>query len=182
MVVLSGIDMALWDIVGKIHDTPMYQLLGGTYRDRVRSYSYIYDALDSSRSGTSHFWMDSEAVATRAAAMAQEGFTGLKLDPIPQRSIAGEPATPWHLTLQELDTAERTIRLIREAVGSTYDILIGTHGQITAAAAIRLAKRLEPYDPLWLEEPVPPENATPTSLTPARSMSQAPALIHSART
>jgi 2-dehydro-3-deoxyphosphogalactonate aldolase len=158
-VILSAVDMALWDIFGKLHDVPVYQLLGGVYRDRVRSYSYIYDE-PTKDTAASSLWLDPVHTAERAAAMADQGFTGLKLDPVPQKNLRGDPATPWHLTLGELDTAEETIRRIRDAVGSKCDILIGTHGQITAAAAIRLAKRLEPYDPLWLEEPVPPENAT----------------------
>ena len=103
--------------------------------------------------------MDSEAVAERAGEMAQEGFTGLKLDPVPLASEYGDPTTPWQLSLESLDRAERTIRLMREKLGSGCDILVGTHGQMTAASAIRLARRLEPFDPLWLEEPVPPENA-----------------------
>jgi 2-dehydro-3-deoxyphosphogalactonate aldolase len=162
MGILSGIDVALWDIAGKVYGVPIYELLGGVYRDRIRTYSYIYDVPERGghyyeRAGD--LWMDSEATAERAAAMAEEGFTGLKLDPILQRSEWGEPAAPYQLSLEALDRAERTIRLIREAVGSRCDILIGTHGQMTAAAAIRLARRLEPYDPLWFEEPVPPENA-----------------------
>ncbi len=91
--------------------------------------------------------------------MVAEGFTGLKLDPIPLASEDGDAAAPWPISLEALDRAEKTIRLIRQAVGSKCDILIGTHGQTTPAAAIRLARRLEPFDPLWFEEPVPPENA-----------------------
>ncbi len=163
MGILSGIDIALWDIVAKAQNVPIFELLGGRYRDRIRSYSYIYD--DPNRKNRKYynalreFWMQPEAVAQRAAEMAEEGFTGLKLDPILQTSEYGDAAAPWQLSLEALDRAEKTIRLTREALGNRCDILIGTHGQMTAAAAIRLAKRLEPFDPLWFEEPVPPENA-----------------------
>lgn len=160
MGILSGIDIALWDIHGKLLGVPIYELLGGVYRERVRSYSYIYAEPDDPRGLPGrNFWLNSEAVAERAAAMHAEGFTALKLDPVTQSGELGQPSTPWHLSLGALETAERTIRLMREAVGSGCDILIGTHGQTTTAAAIRLAKRLEPFDPLWFEEPVPPENA-----------------------
>ena len=162
MGILSGFDIALWDIAGKARNAPISELGGGLYRDRIRTYSYIYPSERSTyRSQRPHgeLWMDSEAVAVRAAEMAAEGFTGVKLDPVPLQGEHGEPSTPWHLSLEALDRAERTIRLIREAVGSRCDILVGTHGQMTAAAAIRLARRIEPYDPLWFEEPVPPENA-----------------------
>ena len=163
MGILSGLDLALWDITGKVLQSPIYNLLGGVYRDRVRSYSYIYDIPEPDFSRKlepgSALWFQPEATAERALAMAEQGFTGLKLDPVPMRSEYGDPGGPFPLSLESLDRAEKTIRLIREAVGSTCDILIGTHGQMSAADAIRLAKRLEPFDPLWLEEPVPPENA-----------------------
>jgi len=61
-------------------------------------------------------------------------------------------------TLEELDRSEAFVRTLREAVGNRADLLFGTHGQFTPAGARRLARRLEPYDPLWLEEPVPPDN------------------------
>ena len=65
---------------------------------------------------------------------------------------------PRQLSLAALDRAEKFVKNIREAVGSKCDLLFGTHGQMTTSSAIRLARRLERYDPLWLEEPVPPEN------------------------
>ena len=68
------------------------------------------------------------------------------------------PNPPWEVSLAEYDIAERTVAAVREAIGTQADILIGTHGQITPSAAKRFAKRIEPYDPLWLEEPCPPEN------------------------
>jgi galactonate dehydratase len=77
----------------------------------------------------------------------------LKFDP------AGAYSTfdPRQPSLEELDRSERYVRNVREAVGSRCDLLFGTHGQFTPSGAIRLAKRLEPYDPLWFEEPTPPE-------------------------
>ncbi len=160
MGILSGLDIALWDINGKHRGAPIYELLGGVYRDRIRSYSYIYDNPDDPQAEPGrHLWLQPEATAACAARMRDEGFTALKLDPVTMQGEHGQPSTPWHLSLRSLDTAEETIRRLRETVGSDCDILIGTHGQMTTAAAIRLAKRFEPYDPLWLEEPVPPENA-----------------------
>lgn len=163
MGILSGLDIALWDIAGKALKSPIYDFLGGEYRNRVRSYSYIYDVPGKNYAtkpdSGGHLWFQPEATAERALAMTDEGFTGVKLDPVPMNSLYGDPGGPFPLSLESLDNAETTIRLIREAVGSRCDILIGTHGQMTAADAIRLARRLEQYDPLWLEEPVPPENA-----------------------
>jgi len=68
------------------------------------------------------------------------------------------PFDPRELSLESLENAEAVVRSVREAVGGKCDLLIGTHGQMTTHSAIRLAKRLEKYDPLWFEEPVPPEN------------------------
>ena len=163
MAILSAIDLALWDLAGKRHGTPVYNLLGGKCRDRVRAYSYIYD--EPGKDGEVRYdswwemWLTPEYCARRAAEMVDEGFNALKLDPIPWAGEWDEPAAPYQLSLESLDRAEKTVRLIREAVGSKCDILIGTHGQMTPSAALRLAKRLEPHDPLWFEEPVPPENA-----------------------
>ncbi len=161
LAILSGLDIACWDIVGKDLGRPVHRLLGGTVRDRVRTYTYIYEDSDGSRPN-GEFWLRPQEVAERARVYADQGFNALKLDPMGEaRAASGAnfgQVIPLQYSLEALDTAETTVRLIREAVGSRCDILIGTHGQMTAAAAIRLAKRLEPFDPLWFEEPVPPEN------------------------
>ncbi len=65
---------------------------------------------------------------------------------------------PLQLSLEALDNAELVVKNVRQAVGGRCDLLIGTHGQMTPSSAIRLATRLEPFDPLWFEEPIPPEN------------------------
>jgi 2-dehydro-3-deoxyphosphogalactonate aldolase len=147
--VLSGIEMACWDIVGKELDKPVYELLGGLVHERLRSYTYLY-AKDTDRTDV---YQDPDLSAERAAEYVAQGFTAVKFDPVGPYSAFD----PRQLSLEALDLAERFVRTIREAVGSRCDLLFGTHGQMTPAGAIRLAKRLEPYDPLWLEEPVPPE-------------------------
>ena len=169
--VLSGLDIALWDIAGKHFGAPVYELLGGAVRDRVRAYSYIYHdpKRHPSFDGSWPLWLEPELCAERAVEMVAEGFTALKLDPIHWGSTWGDPARPWQLSLEELDRAEKTVRLMREALGSGCDILIGTHGQMTPAAAVRLARRLEPYDPLWFEEPVPPESAKEMATVKAKT-------------
>src|SRR5262249_27867148 len=111
-------------------------LLGGKVNDRLRSYSYL-----PSQRG------DPQAIAASAAEYVDKGYTALKLDPVPPDS-----------TLEDIDRVEEIFRSIRAAVGHKCEILLGTHGQLTPHAAIRLAKRLEPYEPGWFEEPVPPEN------------------------
>lgn len=157
---ISAFDTALWDIAGKHYDTPVYNLLGGAYRDRIRSYTYIYDTVNMSPPGeTIRNWTQRpEALAEQSARLVDEGFTALKFDPIPQSKDGGASGAPWELSQAEYDHTERACEAIRDAIGTRADILIGTHGQTTPSAAIRLAKRMEPYDPLWFEEPCPPRN------------------------
>jgi 2-dehydro-3-deoxyphosphogalactonate aldolase len=147
--VLSGVEMACWDIVGKAVGKPVYELLGGRVHERLRTYTYLYaepgDATD--------VYLDPALAAERAAAYAARGFTALKFDPAGAYS-AFDPRQP---DLESLDRSEAYVRAIREAVGSQCDLLFGTHGQFTGPGAIRLARRLERFDPLWFEEPVPPD-------------------------
>ena len=149
MGVLSALEMACWDIIGKAANKPVYKLLGGHVHERLRSYTYIYP-----RPGDkTDVYHDPDLAAERAGEYLRQGFTALKFDPAgPYSAFDGR-----QLSLEALDLSERFARTLRAAVGSKADLLFGTHGQMTAAGAIRLAKRLEPYDPLWLEEPVPPD-------------------------
>ena len=149
MAVLSALEMACWDIIGKEANQPVYKLLGGRVHERLRSYTYIYP-----RPGDkTDVYQDPDLAATRAAEYLAQGFTALKFDPAgPYTAFDGR-----QLSLAALDLSERFMRQLRAAVGSRADLLFGTHGQMTAAGAIRLARRLEPYDPLWFEEPVPPD-------------------------
>jgi 2-dehydro-3-deoxyphosphogalactonate aldolase len=147
--ILSGIEMACWDIVGKELNKPVYELLGGRVHERLRSYSYLYP---EEGEGT-EVYRDPDLAAERAVAYVQKGFTAVKFDPVGPYSAFD----PRQLSLEALDHTERFVRTLREAVGSKCDLLFGTHGQMTAAGAIRLARRLEPFDPLWFEEPTPPE-------------------------
>jgi 2-dehydro-3-deoxyphosphogalactonate aldolase len=149
MGVLSALEMACWDIVGKEAGQPVYKLLGGRVHERLRSYTYIYarpgDKVD--------VYQDPELSAERAVEYVRQGFTAIKFDPAgPYSAFDGR-----QLSLAALDLSERFCKTLREAVGSKADLLFGTHGQMTAAGAIRLARRLERYDPLWFEEPVPPD-------------------------
>jgi galactonate dehydratase len=149
MAVLSALEMACWDIVGKEAGQPVYNLLGGQVHEKLRSYTYIY-----ARPGdTTDVYRDPDLAAERAAQYLEQGFTALKFDPAgPYSAFDGR-----QLSLVEIDRSIRFCRQLREAVGMKADLLFGTHGQMTAAGAIRLAKQLEPYDPLWFEEPVPPD-------------------------
>src|SRR5437868_15089636 len=149
MAVLSALEMACWDIIGKEANQPVYNLLGGRVHERLRSYTYIY-ARPGDRSDV---YQDPDLAAERAVEYLAQGFTALKFDPAgPYSAFDGR-----QLSLPAMELCERFMRQLRAAVGSRADLLFGTHGQMTAAGAIRLARRLEPYEPPWFEEPVPPD-------------------------
>jgi 2-dehydro-3-deoxyphosphogalactonate aldolase len=149
MGALSALEMACWDIIGKAVGQPIYNLLGGKLNERLRSYTYLYPADGEG----DDFYLDPERSAQRAAEYVKLGFTGLKFDPTGGFS-AYDPRQP---TQEALERTLRLVRLVREAVGGKADLLMGTHGQFSTSGAIRLARHLEAYDPLWFEEPVPPE-------------------------
>jgi galactonate dehydratase len=151
--VLSGIEMACWDIIGKALGKPVYELLGGKVHERLRSYTYIYPPDGGHATSDCPVYRDPDAAAKRALEYVERGFTAVKFDP------AGPYSTfdPRQPSLERLALSATMCRRIREAVGTRADLLFGTHGQFTTSGAIRLARQLEPYDPLWFEEPTPPE-------------------------
>ncbi|HEX4153763.1 MAG TPA: mandelate racemase/muconate lactonizing enzyme family protein [Steroidobacteraceae bacterium] len=149
MSIVSGLEMACWDIIGKAVNQPVYRLLGGQVHERLRSYTYLYPAEGEG----DDFYADPDRSASRAAEYVKLGFTGLKFDPTGGYSVF-DPRQP---TQDQIDLTVRLVRRVREAVGGKADLLLGTHGQFTTSGAVRLAKHLEKYDPLWFEEPVPPE-------------------------
>lgn len=147
--VLSGLEIACWDLVGKAVEKPVYDLLGGRVHERLRTYTYLYPEPGD----RTDVYTDPDLAARRAAEYAERGLTALKFDPA-GRYTTFDPRQP---ELEELARVERYVAAVREAVGDRCDLLVGTHGQFTASGAIRLARRLERLDPLWLEEPTPPE-------------------------
>ena len=146
--IMSGIEMACWDIVGKDAGLPISDLLGGRVHDRLRTYTYLYPTLDRP-----DVYADPTQAADQALFEVGRGFNAVKFDP------AG-PYTAFDGHMPSLDDIARSVALtgaVREAVGDRADLLFGTHGQFTAAGAIRLAQQLEPFDPLWFEEPTQPD-------------------------
>jgi L-alanine-DL-glutamate epimerase-like enolase superfamily enzyme len=146
----SALEMACWDIIGKAADLPVYELLGGRVHESLRAYTYLY-SLDGD---TGDVYTNADAAAARAVEEVERGFTAVKFDPAGPYTVMGghQPTQEW------LHLSEAFARTIRGAVGDRADLLFGTHGQFTSSGALRLARRLEAYDPLWFEEPVPPDN------------------------
>ncbi|MEO6571533.1 MAG: mandelate racemase/muconate lactonizing enzyme family protein, partial [Ilumatobacteraceae bacterium] len=157
----SALEMACWDIVGKAAGKPVYELLGGRVHDTLRTYTYLYrhDGDDGD------VYLDADAAAGRAVEEVERGFTAVKFDPAGPYTVMGGHQPP----LEWLDRSEAFVRTIRAAIGSRADMLFGTHGQFTAAGAIRLARRLEAYDPLWFEEPVPPDDVRAMATVASRT-------------
>jgi len=153
MGVLSGLEIALWDINGKALGKPVYELLGGKVHERLRSYTYLYPAPGTDTYSDSPVYSDPDAAAQRALEYLAQGFTALKFDPAGPYSTF-DPRQPG---LEALERSAAFCKRLREALGPRCDLLFGTHGQFTPSGAIRLARRIEPYDPLWFEEPTPPE-------------------------
>ena len=154
MGVLSGLECALWDIQGKAVGKPVYELLGGLVHPRMRTYSYIYPREDQGTAYSDHdIYVNPDKSAERALEYVAQGFNALKFDPMDLYGVF-DPRQP---SVEELDRAELFCGRLREAVGDRADLLFGTHGQYTPSGAIRLARRLEKFDPLWFEEPTPPE-------------------------
>ena len=151
MGAFSGLEIACWDILGKHRERPVWALLGGMLNERIRAYSYLYPL---PHQDPDVFWYSSEISAESALELVNRGYTALKFDPAGPYTMRG-----GHMpALADVSRSVEFCRILREAVGNRADLLFGAHGQFTTAAAIRLGQELEPYHPLWFEEPIPPDN------------------------
>ncbi|MEL6799728.1 MAG: mandelate racemase/muconate lactonizing enzyme family protein [Pseudomonadota bacterium] len=151
MGAFSGLEIACWDILGKARDRPVWALMGGRLNERVRGYTYLYPL---PHHDTRAFWISPEMAAEAAANAVSRGFTAVKFDPAGPYTIRGghQPAQ------SDITRSVAFCKAIREAVGDRADLLFGTHGQFTPGGAIRLGQAIAPYQPLWFEEPVPPDD------------------------
>lgn len=151
MGAFSGLEIACWDILGKARGRPVYALLGGRMNDRIRAYTYLYPL---PHHDLSDFWSSPEMAAESAADCVARGYTAVKFDPAGPYTLRG-----GHMpAMSDISQSVAFCKAIRGAVGDKADLLFGTHGQFTTAGAIRLGQALEPYSPLWYEEPIPPDN------------------------
>ena len=138
---LSGIEIALWDIVGKALDQPVYNLLGGMMKPRLRVYA----------NGWSN-GSDPDSIAKQALEVVNKrGFNALKFDPF---------LGPWreYVPKNEIAHAVKIVKNVRDAVGPNVDLLIEAHRRFSASNAINALKKMEEYDIFWFEEPCPPDN------------------------
>jgi len=138
---LAAFDVACWDLMGQALGVPVWKLLGGRFRDRVPAYA----------NGWYTGKRDPAVIARLARDVVARGYRALKLDPFGAASA--------ELTVPDRRRAIEIVSAVREAVGPDVQIMIEMHGRFTPAAAAAVAASLERYDPEWIEEPVPPENA-----------------------
>lgn len=134
---MAGIDQALWDIKGKRYGAPIYQLLGGAVRDRIRVYSWIGGDRPSD-------------VVAAAQEKAAQGFTAIKMNASEEMHFVESYAA--------IERCVARVAALREAMGSDFGIAVDFHGRLHKPMAKVLAKALEPYHPLFIEEPVLPEH------------------------
>lgn len=150
LTAISGIEVAMWDIIGKACGQPVYRLLGGRAHDRVLAYA----------NGWYGHARSLREYADRAREVVARGYRGLKFDPF---------GTAWkQMTLEQMTQAEALIAAVREAVGESVDILVEAHGRLSVDCAIEFGRRIEPYRPRFYEEPV-----TPNSLELLRQVKEA---------
>ena len=151
---LASFEVACWDLIGQSLNVPVWKILGGRFRDRVPAYA----------NGWYQAERDPKAIAALARTVVERGYRALKLDPFGAAS-AELPAAGRRRAVE-------IVAAVRNAVGADVQILIEMHGRFTPATAVAVAGLLEPYDPEWIEEPVPPENAT--ALARVRSATKLP--------
>src|SRR5258708_5130354 len=164
---LSGVEMALWDLLGKSLGVPVYRLLGGKFRDRVRLYADCgagtIDAAGQRLAGAE------AAASSRDAAMIdysvdmarqalRRGFGAIKADIDDKDHPARRDAWNWTLTPLEIDSIVGRAAAVRDAIGDGIDFALDCHARFDVPSAIQLARELAPFKLMWLEEPVPPDS------------------------
>ncbi len=145
---LTGIENALYDITGKAMGVPVYKLLGGKFRDKIRLYADLHAGEEETP----------EAYAEKAAEVVeQEGYSAVKFD-VDHTGVGKFDRWNWTVSAKEMNHIIHLIAAVREAIGYEIDLAIDCHGQFDVPSAITLAKAVEDLRLLWLEEPVPAEN------------------------
>jgi galactonate dehydratase len=145
MRAISAVDIALWDILGKLAAQPVYQLLGGKSRDRIRTYNTCYD----------HVYDFNREAGKLAQDLLSMGVQAMKVWPFDQTALANQGQ---YITQAELENCLLPVRQIREAAGDTMDIAMEFHGYWNLPSAVKIARALEPFRIMWLEEMLPQDN------------------------
>jgi len=150
---ISAIETALWDIKGKSLGIPIYEMLGGKFRDKVRVYA----------NGWSNKCTKPEEYAHAAERVVKDGYTALKFYPLSIPALGHYGNVIKHVSLRSIDNdAERraidSVKAVRDAIGPDIDLMLDMSAELTTDAIIRLGQKLEKYNPFFFEEPVDPFN------------------------
>jgi galactonate dehydratase len=164
---LSGVEMALWDLLGKALGAPVWRLLGGKFRDRVRLYADsgagLIDAAGRRVSGATLAAAEREArirdeLARLVSAAVARGFGAVKFDLDDFDHPARRDAWNWTLTPAEIDSLVGRTAHVRAALGAGVDLAVDAHARYDVPSAVQVARELAPFKLMWLEEPVPPDS------------------------
>ena len=150
VAVLSAFECALWDLTGKALGLPVYQLLGGKFRDKIRVYSDT--ALYRNNLPTPDVFAESALNAVKL------GFNAIKFDLDEANDPSKYDRYNWTASEGEVERMFNQVSAVREAVGPKIDICLDMHGRYDLVSALAVSKRLEPLHVMWLEEPIPAEN------------------------
>ena len=142
---ISAVDIALWDLLGKLTQQPIYQLLGGKSRDRIRTYNTCYD----------HVYDFNSDAGKLAEDLLANGITAMKIWPFDATALANKGE---YITNVELEKCLHPVKQIRDTVGDQMDVMMEFHGYWNLPCAVKIAKSLEPYNITWLEEMLPQDN------------------------
>ncbi|MGO8817806.1 MAG: galactonate dehydratase [Terriglobia bacterium] len=138
--VMSGIEVACWDIIGKAVGQPVWRLLGGQCHEKIKAYANAWYTVERTP----------QEFAKRVKVVLEKGYKALKVDPFGPGAM--------ELSRAEKIRSVELVAAIRDAVGPDVEIFVEMHGRFSAATAIDIARMLEPYQPGWIEEPCPPED------------------------
>ncbi len=145
---MTGIEIALWDLTGKALGQPIYQLMGGKFRDKVRLYCDCHAGKDETP----------ESYAERANEVVAMGFQALKFDVDDFKSPYRYDRWNWSAPPGEVAKMVERVAAVRGAIGPDVEMAIDMHGRYDIQSGIRVARAMEPFNLMWLEEPVPPDN------------------------
>lgn len=161
---ISGIEMALWDLAGKLQGVPVYRLLGGAFRTKIRLYA---DCNAGTVDAAAHHTLEDGSLLSEegnreyveiAREAVERGFGAIKLDVDDVTGPLHRDFWNGEISPREHDAMVARVAAVREAVGPEVEVAVDMHGRFDVPSSIRFARAVEPFDLLWLEEPTPPEN------------------------
>lgn len=164
-IAISGVEIALWDLAGKLMGQPVYQLLGGKMRESVQVYADCHAGeamVSSSREGQEQETYKPEAYAQAARAAVDDGFDTVKFDlDVPSGRTLNRKSR--HFDDPEIEHKRRIVQAVTDEIGDDAEVAVDLHWNFSPETAERLCRAIEGYGLAWVEDPLPPENADATT-------------------